>query len=294
MTEGFEAFTDEISGFQPNDAKSAIKAKLPNLMNAVTIICIIIAAIVSLGDVTFTLNSIWNISVLVAIIYFITSLVYRNNYCNGMNAAKKSDEYKRTLEEYQASKSEIYKRGAAPRLAEYCARYREEELKHYRKSLLQDVGINYETFVAEYLGLSRSSLKKKGVPRAFRRLVKRASRAKGIRITSDVILSEASGETHRRKGLGMSGVARQNIDFGLNIASRGFSVLLAGAFAVNVIIEPSWHTLAQWAIRMLPVLWAALVAYNAGTRNILETTIPYVRRKTEILKIFLSWHEREE
>ena len=77
------------------------------------------------------------------------------------------------------------------------------------------------------------------------------------------------------------------------MASRFLTAFLTGSVAVSVIIEPSWQTVAQWGIRMLPVVWSALVAYNSGVKNVLETAVPYLSRKTELLKIFISWAEAE-
>jgi len=44
------------------------------------------------------------------------------------------------------------------------------------------------------------------------------------------------------------------------------------------------------ARRKLPVIWSAIVSYTTGMRNVLETLIPQLERKTEILKIFAIWN----
>lgn len=53
-------------------------------------------------------------------------------------------------------------------------------------------------------------------------------------------------------------------------------------------LEPSLETVALWGVKMLPVVVAALTARNSGTKNVLETLIPQLKRKTAILRSFVA------
>ena len=204
-----------------------------------------------------------------------------------------TDEYKNARREYDETKAIIYKKGIASKVSGFCLRYVEEDLKNYRTSILANACIEYGTYVDKYMNKSLKDLMKMKLSRREMECILKANRASGIKISSDVLLSGTGGRARRRGGLGISGTARQNIDFAFNMASRFLTAFLTGSVAVSVIIEPSWQTVAQWGIRMLPVVWSALVAYNSGVKNVLETAVPYLSRKTELLKIFISWAEAE-
>ena len=92
----------------------------------------------------------------------------------------------------------------------------------------------------------------------------------------------------------MSTLTRRNVDFATNMVSRLFTTLLSGTVVIDVIINPSWQSVAQWALRMIAIFWAAVSGYDAGVKNISETTMSYIARKTEILKIFIAWNEKEQ
>ena len=273
--------------------KKSVRAKLPNALNMVMIFCIIIAGVLFMGEIELTFGSILNVSLLVAIIYLIASIAYRNNYQNGMYAAMKDDEYCKAKERYEKAKHDIYSLGIASKLGDYCVRYIEQDLKKYRASILADACIPYDKYESDYIGKTYKELMEKGLSKKTARCIVRANKASGIKINTGTLLTSDSN-FHRHRGLGMSTLTRRNVDFATNMVSRLFTTLLSGTVVIDVIINPSWQSLAQWALRMVAIFWAAVSGYDAGVKNISETTLSYISRKTEILKIFISWNEKEQ
>ena len=273
--------------------KKNTSVRLPGAINLVMIFCVVIAGLLFLGEIKLTFGSILNISLLVAMIYLIASIAYRNNYQNGMYAAMKNEEYIRTKEDYENAKSEIFSLGIAPKLADYCVRYIESDLQKYRTAILSDACVPYNVFETNYLGKTYEELLEMGLPKKAAQCIKRANNASGIKLNTSILLTSDSN-SYKHRGLGTSTIKKRNLDFATNMVTRLLTTLLSGTIVVDVIINPSWQSLAQWSLRMIAVLWAAVSGYDAGVKNISETTISYMSRKTEILKIFISWHEKED
>ena len=62
---------------------------------------VIIAAVISLTDFSFSIGSIANITALTIFLYLITTFVYRNRYSKGVQRGKREEEYIASLEEYR-------------------------------------------------------------------------------------------------------------------------------------------------------------------------------------------------
>ena len=275
------------------EEKPSVKVKLPNTINIVMVACVIIAALLFLGDLKLSFGSMLNASLLVAIIFLIASIAYRTNYQKGMFSAMKDEEYEKVKEAYESVKNQIYVMGLAPGLSDYCLRYVEKDLRAYRTAILSDACIQYEAYERDFMDKSYQKLKASGVSKRVAKCISRANKAKAIKLNTSMLLTSGSS-AHKRRGLGMSTITKRKIDFSFNILSRSVTTLLSGTVVVDVIINPSWQALAQWLIRMIAVFWAAVSGYNAGTKNILETTVSYLSRKTEILKVFIAWYEKEQ
>ena len=219
------------------------------------------------------------------LIYLITSMVYRNNYNAGMNRAM-------TLPEYEKAKSAVYEKGILPKLPELCFKYVEDDLRRCRTVILADACIPYDKYVTEYLGKTTVELKQKGLSPSAIRCINRANKTKCMKLNASILMS---GDSHsilfRKLTLGISSTAKKNVDFGWNMIARAVTTTLTVMVGVEVVIEPSLQTLIPWAIKMIPVLWAALTSYNAGIQNINDTYIPYTQKKTEIIKVLISWDE---
>ncbi len=275
------------------EEKQNVKVKVPNAINIVMIMCIIIAALLFLGEITLTFGSLINVSLMVAIIYLIASIAYRTNYQKGMYAAAREEEYIKTKEAYEGVKNEIYTLGIAPILSDYCIKYTERDLKAYRTSILADACVRYEQYEKEYMNKSYQELVEAGVSKAAAKCISRANKAEGIKLNTNMLLS-ADSSARKHRGLGMSTSTKRKVDFTTNMFFRFVTTLLSGTVVVDVVINPSWQALAQWLIRMIAVFWAAVSGYNAGVKNISETTVSYLSRKTEILKIFIAWYKKEQ
>lgn len=263
--------------------------KLPRLVNVGMIVAVILAALLSMGDITFTWNGVRDLSLLVAVIYVVATLIYKNNYAGGIARGKASVEYKEAKREYDEVKAKITSAEVLPKLPELCVAYCLEELKQYRATILAGACITYDAYVENYINKGEKELKKLGLTDRAIACVEKADRARAKHFDPQALLSEEGGRLiFRRSILGVSSKVRERIDFGTNALSRAATAVLSGVIAVNILWDFSIATVATWGVRMLPILGAALSSTAAGVNNVMYTLIPDMRRKTEIMRAILA------
>ncbi len=265
--------------------------KIPSKLNLFLVFGIIIAALASMGEIAFTLNEAINITLLVVFIYVISLMIYRNVYQDNMYKAKESDEYKQAEAEYREIVKSAYDKGLTSRLGELCSRYRKEELQAYRTELLEDMCIDYKGYEKQYFGKTKKELKKSGLSKAAIKCVVRANKARGIYISQDMLLSGDSAPRKRNKMFARTSERREAQDRTRHAVTGLAKTVLVGTIGISVAFDFSLQAIAQWAVRMMPIVAAALSAAPAGRSNIFDVAIPYLKKKTEVLKTMLVWIE---
>ena len=290
---------NEFDDFAQGERKT-LSPKFPSAVNLILVIVVVIAAIVSIGELTLTLKGAVNITLTVIVLYIVASIVYPNSYMSGIAREKLTNEYISAKAEYDAAVKEIGKSGMLADISEYCLRYSKEELKACRASILLDECIEYDTFEKEYLGVSIKDLRDKKLSPAAIKCIRDANRVKALDITPGSLMSTGEDVTLLQRILRIIGVrrtvgiearTRQRIDYSTNMVIRAVTTLLAGVVGITVVIEDfSLRTIAEWAMKMLPIPIAALGGNNAGRRNVSDTLIPQLLRKTKIIHTMLGWH----
>jgi len=228
--------------------------------------------VISLGEISLTLTSVRNITLLVSVLYVLATLVYQNRYTVNLEKGKRSSEYVKAYAEYDGLRREITQRGIVSRLPLFCAEYTASELKGYREGLLAGVSMSYKEYEERYAHVTSYDLKHKyRLSRPVRMAIIKAQRAKPIILNKNMILLNDGDATCREKPFVITSRKRQSRDYTANMVSRVLITLLSGAVAVELLVEPSLESLVQWCVRMVPVVSAALALYALDTEeNIAE------------------------
>lgn len=253
------------------------------LSDIALIAMVAIAAIVSFSDITLDMRSLGNFTAMTAFLYCITTMTYRNRYNHGKMRGREDPEYKRALSDYEAALKEIPKECTDDMIAEYCEQYKERELKGYRKDLLLSFHVEYDVYKSTYLNMKFWEVLTLKKSWAFRWMILRCNRAKAIRLTPSMILNE-SGRARRDRVIGMSGAQRERIDKTWEAIWRVIMSVGGGAIVVSLMFDFSWQTVAQWGIRISPVVTAILSGGDAGYNDIAVTETNHKRGQTEMIR----------
>ncbi|MBQ8836456.1 MAG: hypothetical protein IJ002_03205 [Clostridia bacterium] len=249
---------------------------------------VVIAAVISFTDFSFSLRGVSNLTALTVFLYIITMYVYRNRYMKGISRGRQDEEYIRALENYRAKRKELDESELTGRVSEFCTYYKKKELREYRESLLCDIDMTYEEYREKYMRMSLRQLKKAGITYEGIRVIRKCNRAKAIKLYPGMILNE-NGEYDRQKLIGRSGRERERSDVKREAISRALYVIFGSVIVINVMFNFSFITVAQWIIRMLPVVIAIISGDDGGYCCITVTETNFKHGQVGIINLFNEW-----
>lgn len=254
---------------------------------------VIIAAVISMTNFSFSVGSIANITALTIFLYIITTFVYRNRYSKGISRGKRDEEYINSLNEYRSKKDWIYDNNLAGHMPAFCNYYKKKELREYRESLLADVEISYDEYAEKYLKLPRRKIMKLPLSYEAKQIICKCNRAKSIKLMPGMILNE-DGEVNRHKIIGKSGRQREIQDKRKNAITRAVYVLFGGLIVFDVIFNFSFQTCLQWLIRMLPVVIAIITGDDTGYCNISVTEVAFKKGQVNVMNLYQEYLAEEK
>ncbi len=244
-----------------------------------------LAAVVSMTDLSLSWRSVRDFTALTVFLYIITTLVFQNRYEKGKNRGRTDDTYKETLTNYRKARDEIFEKNLAGEVPNFCQEYKISELREYRESLLIDANISYDEYAEKYMFKSDKDILKLKLPWRIKKILLKANNAKSIKLDPGAILNE-SGETSRKKLLGMNGRQREKIDKRFNAISRIIITLFTGLVAINIIMDFSLLTIVQWCVRMIPIFSAIIMGDDSGYCDIVITETNFKQSQIAVIKLF--------
>lgn len=278
---------------QKRDFERGLIANEPDkfqLNDIMLIAMVIIAAVLSLTDFTFSFGDWKKLTALTIFLYMITMLIYRNRYAKGLSRGKKDEEYKWSLSNYREKRGIITDKGLISSVPGFCTWYKKKELREYRESLLSDVEIEYEEYKEKYLKMPEKEILRLPLSGEAKQTIIRCNRLKAIKLTPGMILNE-SGEFDRNKLIGKSGRQREREDKRQQAISRAVYVVFGAAIAFDMIFNFSLETIAQWVARMLPIVMAIVNGDDNGYCNVTVTETNFKKDQANVIDIFLEYAE---
>lgn len=249
---------------------------------------VIIAAVISFTDFTFSAGDWKNLTALTIFLYIITMFVYRNRYGKGMSRGRNDAEYKEALKIYREKREEINLKNLMSHIPSFCNYYKKAELREYRESLLCDIEMDYDTYKEKYLMMSKKDILRLPMSVEVKNTILRCNNAKAIKLYPGMILNE-SGEFDREKIIGKSGRERERQDKRKQAITRAVYVLFGAAVAFDVILNFSLITIAQWVARMLPLVLAFVNGDDSGFCNVTITETNFKRDQSHIIDLFMEY-----
>ena len=250
-----------------------------------------IAAIISFTDFSFSAGDWKNLTALTLFLYVITMFIYRNRYEKGMSRGKKDTEYQESLKIYREKRTDLDVKSLVSHVPGFCTYYKKQELREYRESLLCDIEMEYDTYKEKYIMMSKKDILNLPISTEAKQILIKCNKAKAIKLYPGMILNE-SGEYDRDKLIGKSGRQRERQDKKKQAITRAVYVLFVAAVAIDVIFNFSLQTIAQWVIRMLPVIVAIASGDDGGFCCVTVTETNFKRDQTKVIGLFMEYAKR--
>ena len=252
---------------------------------------VVIAAVLSFTDFTLSAGDWKNLTALTLFLYIITMFIYRNRYEKGMSRGKKDAEYQLSLQIYRENRKDITLKNLVSHVPGFCTYYKKQELREYRESLLCDIEMDYDTYKEKYLMMSKKDILKLPISTEAKKILIKCNCAKAIKLYPGMILNE-SGEFDRDKLIGKSGRQRERHDKKKQAITRAVYVLFGAAVAFDMIFNFSLMTIAQWIVRMLPIIIAMVSGDDGGYCNITVTETNFKRDQSNVIGIFMEYAKK--
>lgn len=282
----------ELRRTMENEAlsKGSDKVILSNLMLAGMVV---LAAMCSMFGVELSIGAVRDLTLLSVILYFITSMVYRNRYARGKMRGKHDGDYLHALGGYRERRSTIDDRGLVSSVPLFCREYKRRELREYRADLLIDVDMTYEEYKENYMRLSDKEIMVLHLPLETRKILIRCNHAKPLRLTPGMILNE-NGEAERQELMGQSGRERERKDKRKQMLQRAILVLFGGLVTFSFVTEFTLANVLRWAVRMVPIAMAIIFGDDDGYCNITVTETAFKRAQSSVINLLFEWADRRE
>jgi hypothetical protein len=252
---------------------------------------VVIAAVLSFTDFSFTAGDWKNLTALTLFLYIITMFIYHNRYEKGMSRGRDDPEYKETLQKYREKREEINQKNLGSHVPGFCTYYKKTELREYRESLLCDIEMDYDTYREKYMMMPKKEVLRLPLSADAKMVILKCNNAKTVKIYPGLILNE-SGEFDREKIIGKSGRQRERQDKKRQAVTRAAYVLFGSAIAFDMIFNFSLMTIAQWIIRMLPIMLAIVSGDDGGYCNITVTETNFKRDQTHVIGLFMEYAKK--
>lgn len=252
---------------------------------------VVIAAVLSFTDFSFSAGDWKNLTALTFFLYVVTMFVYRNRYGKGMMRGRGDPEFKEALKTYRTKREEINRLNLMGLVPSFCNHYKKAELREYRESLLCDIEMDYDTYKKKYLLMSKKDIMKQPISAEAKQVLLKCNCAKTIKLYPGLLLNE-SGEFDREKLIGKSGRERERHDKRKQAIVRAVYVLFGAAVAFDVIFNFSLMTIAQWVVRMLPIVLAIVNGDDNGYCNITVTETNFKRDQSHVIDLFMEYAKK--
>ena len=269
----------------------------------VSVFVIFVVVVVMTTDIhLMTFSDFKDLGIAFFVLLFASCLVYVSMSSTGKRNGLDSDIYTACRQQYDELKNRFVKNKWSSRLPDFCSYYVERELQSVRAGIVEEAGISYEVYQANYIGADENDLKdariddggaeteKKLSERQIRAILT-ANSTKPIKLTSDMLLKCGRG-TRSRSPLGNSPEAKRFWNYIWKFVQITATSLLMGIIAFEVITEPNWSTFASVTLKVLTVVAQAVSGYISGYENIVIDTVNYMNDQMDLLEEAIQFIEQ--
>lgn len=254
---------------------------------------VLIAAIISFTDFSFSIGDLANFTALTIFLYCISLFCYRNRYAKGLARGKRDAEYTATLSTYREKRQSIYDRKLVEKIPAFCTYYKKKELREYRESLLCDIEMDYEEYKTTYMRMRKNDILRLYLSNEAKKTLLKCNAAKPLRLSPNMILFE-DGNSSRIKLFGKSGKERERSDKKKQAIERAVYVIVGSLVVFDVVFHFSLSTVLQWIVRMLPIVVAIISGDDSGYCNATVTQVSYRNNQIHALALFDEYIENEK
>lgn len=280
------------SGAAQNNSGS--KSIIGNAGTLVSAFIILVVIVVMLADIHLTDFNAWlKLGTNFFVLLFCNYAMYINQLDSGIKAGKLDGGYIKVRNKYDELKKTIVDNSIDYRMNDFCIWYIGEELKSARSAVLAACGVSYNTY-EPYIGKNEEDiLKAENLSEQQKAAVIEANGIKPISLNADMIMHRESAKKRRIKPRATP-TWKRNIKSGFKLGKLFINSALISAVAFEVLLNPSFATIAATAFKVLFVVLNGFAGYRDGYDNITVDTVDYTNNQIDLMEQFIKWTERTQ
>ena len=275
-----------------SQSNPAGKSIIGNAGTLVSAFIILVVVVVMLADIKLTDFGAWlKLGTNFFVLLFCNYAMYINQLDSGIRNGKLDDGYIKVRDKYDELKKQIVDESIDYRMNDFCVWYIGEELKSARSALLAACGVSYKTY-EPFIGVDEADvLKLETLSEQQKAAVIEANKVEPISLNSDMIMQRESSKKRRTKPRATP-TKKRNIKSGLKLVKLFINSGLISAIAFEVLLNPSFATVAATAFKVLFVVLNGFAGYRDGFENITVDTVDYTNNQIDLMEQFIKWAKR--
>lgn len=265
---------------------------LNNAGTIVGIFIIFVVIVVFTTDIKLTGAMKWaELSLVFFILLFCSYSMYVNYASSGTRAGKNSETFINSYTNYDTTKKKIVENKYQTRLPEFCRYYIKEELTNARNAILSEVGIDFDTYLKEYIGKDKTYLETDNkLSKSQIEAILKANAVKPIKLTPEMIMKRGRGNGSRNP-LGIKPETKKKIHLSTKFTTTAITSFITGVIVLDVIINPTWATFAACCLKVLLVVLNGFMGYKMGYENIVVDTVEYMNDQVDLMNQLIQYIE---
>ena len=271
---------------------SGSKSIIGNAGTLVSAFIILVVIVVMLADIHLTDFNAWlKLGTNFFVLLFCNYAMYINQLDSGIKAGKLDGGYIKVRNKYDELKKTIVDDSIDYRMNDFCIWYIGEELKSARSAVLAACGVSYNTY-EPYIGKNEEDiLKVENLSEQQKEAMIEANKIKPISLNADRIMQRESAKKRRIKPRATP-TQKRNVKSGFKLGKLFINSALISAVAFEVLLNPSFATIAATAFKVLFVVLNGFAGYRDGFENITVDTVDYTNNQIDLMELFIKWTKR--
>lgn len=276
-----------------NEKKTAIGTYAKTYMSHIAALFIVVVVVaVFFTDLSLSPTaSIKKLSVTVIVLIICTNAMYSIGLRSGKDRGYIDYRYMDAMESYSQVASEVRASGRMGELDAYCKYLTRSELDDTRQEILIDANITIEDYKAKYRALGKKELKEAVTEKQYKAILK-ANRVRPVNLKPSSLMSaERSGQKR-----GFISESEHGVESKKRIIKFTRTILLSvltASVVMEVILKPSWATVAECLLKLFSVVMSGYSGYTFGYELITKVAKARAESKTVVLANFLNWENPE-
>ena len=269
--------------------RNTLRGAVENMWLIVTFLAL--AVIVTVMTTDISMDSMADVSAIgqeFFVLLFCNYIVYLTWGSHGGRQGMQTSSYRDACRRYSTVRNNIVSENLQTRLAEFCERTVEEELKSVRINLLCASGLDYESY-APFIGKTEQELMESDIKlsEAQVKAVLAANKVKPVKFTPEMLMHRER-RSYSRALLGVDPGTLRMLRNAWKFVSSAVVIYLVTITAFDVSASFDWSVVGEVLFKLVTVIYGGFCGYQSNYENISIRAAKHINTQADYLEQFYN------